>query len=160
MRFLIVSAGLTVSLLAFSCQGKKGTDATGSADSATQKTEAPITNETEPAPGQNIITLNVGAYPRELSVFDDSRFSARFKRLAGEEYDAMLENFNVETPIVSEGTVFKFTGCRQHNCPGYHTTVLYDAANDNLNLLIEKDGKARTFAEKNPIVYSETLKLK
>ena len=147
-------------MLIFSCQGKKSADDTGSGESAAQKTEVQVPDKTQPDASGNIITLNVGAYPRELSVFDDDVFSPRIKKLAGKEYDLMLENFNVETPIVSEGAVFKFTGCKQHNCPGYHTTVLYDAANDNLNLRIERDGKTMTLVEKNPIVYSEVLRQK
>jgi len=36
-------------------------------------------------------------------------------------------NFNVEAPIVSENGVYKFSGCKKHNCPSFQTIIYYDA---------------------------------
>ncbi|QBJ88152.1 hypothetical protein DDI74_18720 [Chryseobacterium gleum] len=72
----------------------------------------------------------------------------------------MVKNFNVEGPIASENGIYKLTGCKQHDCPGYATSIYYDAKNDNLNVSIDKNGKVTDFAEKGKITVSESLKSK
>ncbi|WP_278352739.1 hypothetical protein [Chryseobacterium gleum] len=112
-----------------------------------------------PAP-DNIITKNVGKYPHDIKFFEDKEISERLKKLAGSQYDEMVKNFNVEGPIASENGIYKLTGCKQHDCPGYATSIYYDAKNDNLNVSIDKNGKVTDFAEKGKITVSESLKSK
>ncbi|CAM2971266.1 hypothetical protein DRF59_09800 [Chryseobacterium flavum] len=112
-----------------------------------------------PAP-DNIITKNVGKYPHDIKFFEDKSISERLKKLAGSQYDEMVKNFNVESPIASENGIYKLTGCKQHDCPGYSTSIYYDAKNDNLNVSIDKNGKVTDFAEKGKITVSESLKSK
>ena len=107
----------------------------------------------------NIITENVGKYPRDINLFENEEVVSRLKFLTGENYLEMLSNFNVETPIVSENGIYKVTGCKQHDCPAYHTTILFDAHNDNMNVLINQDGKIKGFAEKATIDLTETLEM-
>lgn len=107
----------------------------------------------------NIITENVGKYPRDINLFENEEIVSRLKFLTGENYLEMLSNFNVETPIVSENGIYKVTGCKQHDCPAYHTTILFDAHNDNMNVLINQDGKIKGFAEKATIDLTETLEM-
>ncbi|WP_154662288.1 hypothetical protein ACF3NR_09665 [Vaginella massiliensis] len=109
---------------------------------------------------QNVITQNEGKYPREVELFGDNEIANRIKKLVGAEFEEISKNFQVETPIVSENNVYKFSGCQQHSCPSFHTTVVYDANNDNLNVMVDKDGKVQNFNEKGEITLTETLKMK
>ena len=112
------------------------------------------------AVSDNIITKNVGKYPHEIKLFDDKGVSDRLKKLLGTQYADMVKNFNVESPIASENGIYKLTGCKQHDCPGYSTNIYYDAMDDNLNVSIDKNGKVTDFAEKGKITVSASLKSK
>jgi hypothetical protein len=106
----------------------------------------------------NIITKNIGKYPHDIKLFEDKNFEGRVKKLAGTQYGEILENFNVESPIVSENGIYKITGCKQHDCPGYSTSIFYDSKNNNLNVFIDKNGKITDFAEKGKITVTDVLK--
>ncbi|TZF94129.1 hypothetical protein FW781_15995 [Chryseobacterium panacisoli] len=165
----IIAGAFALSLCVISC--KKEAKAESSASTDTLATVMPkdsvITKNdsvaspppSAPAP-DNIITKNVGKYPHDIKLFEDKNITERLKKLAGAQYDEMVKNFNVESPITSENGIYKLTGCKQHDCPGYATSIFYDAKNDNLNISIDKNGKVTDFAEKGKITVSETLKAK
>lgn len=152
MKTIFYSATL-LGLCLFSCKENKPAETVQAQDSAT--VAAP-----EAEAQTNIIVSNEGKYPTEIKIFEDKDFSDRVKKLVGAQYDEILKNFNVESPIVSDAGIYKFTGCRQHDCPAYQTTVLYDAQNDNLNVLVDQEGKITEFAEKGKINYTDALKAK
>lgn len=108
---------------------------------------------------ENIITLNEGKYPREIDLFEDEEMIERLQFLLGDRYEEMLANFNVESPIVSEDGIYKVTGCKQHACPEYYVTILLDAIRDNMNVLINQDGKIDGFGETATIDITETLEM-
>ena len=98
-----------------------------------------------------------GKYPHDIKFFEDKGISERLKKLTGAQYDEMVKNFNVESPIASENGIYKLTGCKQHDCPGYATSIYYDAKNDNLNISIDKTVKATEFAEKEKLLFQNRL---
>lgn len=108
----------------------------------------------------NSITKNTGKYPNEIKLFEDKSITDRLKKMAGAQYGEMIKNFNVESPIVSENGIYKVNGCKQHDCPGYATSIYYDSKNDNFNVRIDKNGKVTEFAEKGKIVVTDALKSK
>ncbi|ROI01832.1 hypothetical protein EGI16_16150 [Chryseobacterium sp. G0240] len=124
-------------------------------DSATASAPSATSGKTE-----NIITKNVGKYPHEIKFFEDKNITERLKKLVGAQYDEMVKFFNVESPVTSENEIYKLNGCKQHDCPGYSTTIYYDSKNDNLNVSIDKNGKVTDFAEKGKITVSDVLKAK
>ena len=75
-------------------------------------------------------------------------------------YKEIVEKFNVQTPIVSKNNIYKLTGCLINNCPAYLVTILYDSNTDNLNVLVDKNGKIIEFKEKEKINLTEMLKRK
>jgi len=107
---------------------------------------------------QNILTKNVGKYPTDIKLFEDKELTDRLKKLMGADYDEMVKNFNVVSPIKAENEVYRANGCMQHNCPGYYAFIYFDAKNDNLNVLIDRDGKVKEYAEKGKIEVSDELK--
>ncbi|MBO4233309.1 hypothetical protein [Riemerella anatipestifer] len=110
---------------------------------------------------ENVLTQNVGKYPKDLGLLDKSDLSERIKTLTGDKYAEIVANFNVETPVVSENDVYKTTGCKKNSCSDYMTTILYDKKNDNLNVLVtSNDAVVKEYNEKGKINYTETLKSK
>lgn len=120
----------------------------------------PLENTATSVSALSIITSNEGKYPAEIKLWDDKTLSDRVKALIKGEYDMMIKNFNVETPIVSDNGIYKTSGCKRNECPAYHTTIIFDAKKDNLNVNIDKNGKVQLFKEKETIEISNTLKEK
>lgn len=129
-------------------------------DSATQPKSDSAATASPSAATENIITKNVGKYPHEIKLFEDKSITDRLKKLVGAQYNDMIKYFNVESPITSENGIYKLTGCKQHDCPGYSTDIYYDAKDDNLNVMIDQNGKLTDFSEKKKITVSESLKSK
>lgn len=165
----IIAGAFALSLCVISCKKEAKTESSVSSDTlATVMPKDSIITKNDsvaspppsaPAP-DNIITKNVGKYPHDIKFFEDKSITGRLKKLAGAQYDEMIKNFNVESPITSEKAIYKLSGCKQHDCPGYATHIYYDAKNDNLNVSIDKNGKVTDFAEKGKITVSESLKAK
>ena len=107
-----------------------------------------------------LITDNEDQYPRDIDLLNKTVVSERLKDLLGEEYEGMLEHFETQTPIVSVGKIYKFTGCEAHNCPNFLTTVYYDAKHDNFNVVISKRGKVKVYAEGETISIPKALDAK
>ncbi|MFP3833370.1 hypothetical protein [Chryseobacterium sp. SIMBA_028] len=166
----IIAGALALSLCIVSC--KKETKTESSVSNDTLATVMPKDSVTTPKPDSvattpssasgtmNIITKNVDKYPHDIKFFEDKSITERLKKLVGVQYDEMVKNFNVEGPISSENGIYKLTGCKQHDCPGYATSIYYDSKNDNLNVSIDKDGNISDFNEKGKIAGTEKLEKK
>ncbi|WP_250252904.1 hypothetical protein [Chryseobacterium sp. Marseille-Q3244] len=124
------------------------------------KTDSVTATASSAAVPVEIITKNDGKYPHDVKLFEDKGLTERLKKLVGKDYDEMIKNFDVESPIVSEGGIYKLHGCKQHDCPGYATSIYYDSKNDNLNVSIDKNGKIIDFSEKGKISVSKALESK
>ncbi len=163
----IIACAFALSLFVVSCKKENKTESSVSKDTlatvmphdsaAAPKTDSAMST---PPTAQNIITKNVGKYPHDIKLLEDKGLTERLKKLLGTQYDEMVKNFNVESPITSESGIYKLSGCKQHDCPGYATHIYYDEKNDNLNVSIDKNGKVTDFAEKGKITVSESLKAK
>lgn len=116
-------------------------------DSASDKVEA-------------LIVENEGEYPRDVDLFSDTSVKERLENLLGEDFKKVEDNFETQTPIVSEKSIFKFTGCKAHDCPSFLTRVYYDANHDNFNVLITRSGKVKIYAEKEQIQVPKVLEVK
>lgn len=165
----MIAGAFALSLCVISCKKEAKTESSVSTDtlatvmpkdSVITKNDSVASPPPSASAPDNIITKNVGKYPHDIKLFEDKSITERLKKLAGTQYDEMVKNFDVETPITSENGIYKLSGCKQHDCPGYATHIYYDAKNDNLNVSIDKNGKITDFAEKGKITVSETLKAK
>jgi len=165
----VIAGAFALSLCVISCKKEAKTESSASTDTlATVMPKDSVITKNDsaasPPPSaqapDNSITKNVGKYPHDIKLFEDKSITERLKKLAGTQYDEMVKNFNVESPITSENGIYKLSGCKQHDCPAYATHIYYDAKNDNLNISIDKNGKVTDFAEKGKITISETLKTK
>lgn len=142
-----------ISLIMMAC-----TNSTQQQDKEDVEIEIPSTDS---APAiADLFLQNEGKYPHDIQLFDHENFNDRLKALLGDVYPSMIENFQTETPIVSENGIYKITGCKEHACPDFFTMILYDKDKDNLYVTIEKGEDKRMFLEKEMISLTETLKTK
>ncbi|UTX48194.1 hypothetical protein [Chryseobacterium sp. MA9] len=151
----IIAGAFALSLFVISCKKETKTESSISTD--TLATVIPkdsiASSETDStaipsASAYYIITKNVGKYPHDIKFFEDKRITERLRKLTGAQYDEMVKNFDVESPISSENGIYKLTGCKQHDCPGFATSIYYDAKNDKVSVSIDKNGKVTNFDER------------
>ncbi len=150
-------AAAVLALATISCKQNKTQDQVQTKNTLVVQQDSAVTTVVAQ---ESIITKNEGKYPHDLKLFEDKDFGERFKKLVGTQYDEIIKNFNVETPVVSEAGIYKFTGCKQHDCAAYQTTVLYDANNDNVNVFVDQNGTTKEYSEKGKINYTNSLKSK
>src|SRR5699024_8517550 len=91
--------------------------------------QTPKTGDTDSTSGkeETLIIENEGEYPRDFDLFGDNSVKERLKALLGEDFKEVKDNFETQTPVVSEENIYKFTGCKAHDCPSFLTRVYYDA---------------------------------
>ncbi|SHH66996.1 hypothetical protein SAMN05421866_3407 [Chryseobacterium oranimense] len=158
MKKLILNACAFSLLTVVSCKKETKIDPSPATikDSVTIKADSASSSASSST--RSIITNNIGKYPHDIKLFENKDFTDRVKRITGAQYDEIFNNFNVESQIVSENGIYKVTGCKQHDCPGYSTSIFYDSKNDNLNVAIDKNGKITDFTEKEKIKITDVLK--
>ena len=163
---LIISTLLIFTLLNISC---KDSNKVKSVDSSnvmeTMMGEEEEADKEKKADKENIagnlIVKNEGEYVnKDLEVFENQAFVDRIKPIIGELYEEILDNFNTETPIVSDSDIYKFTGCKAHDCPSYLITFLYDAKNDNFNVLVNQNGRVKVYEENGKVTVTKKLRAK
>ena len=159
MKKIIVGA-FVLSLCVISCKKETKTESSVNTDTLGAVTpkdsvSAPKNDSVAAPPSRStdIITKNVGKYPHDIKFFEDKIITERLKKLVETQYDEMVKNFNVESPIAFENGIYKLTGCKQHDCPGFATSIYYDAKNDNLSVSIEKNRKVIHFDEKGKLFF-------
>lgn len=86
-------------------------------------------------------------YPRDLGLFDNDAFKARLWEVTGDEYDEIVANFNVQTPVEVADGVYKFNGGKTNAVPEFNTTIYYDSKNDNLNVVVTRNGESVLYVE-------------
>ncbi|MND87840.1 hypothetical protein D3C80_798490 [compost metagenome] len=116
---------------------------------------AAVTAE-NPAVQSNLAYLKneVGKIPYEAKLFDNEVLTTRLKALLGIEYDVMVKNWNVETPITSENEIIHTSGCKKHDCPGDAYDLYIDLKNDNINVYNMRGSKLILYKEKEEIALS------
>lgn len=155
---LLIITTLLLSLTLVSCKYNKVKSGEESDATTTINSESSSSVDSKIA---QLITQNVDQYPQsDLKLLENTDFKDRLKALTGNDYENIMENFDTETPIVSDEDVYKFTGCKAHNCPSFLTTILYDAKTDNMNVLVSKNGKVKIYEEDGKITTTKTLRAK
>lgn len=144
---LILAAGL----LTAACGNSSGPAAeTASADTMV----TPGTDATDP------LTLfledNIGQYPRDAGLFEDTAFRKRLTALVGKEnYLFIQKNFQTQTPIdygrdYGKPDYIVIQGFEAHNAGFNDISIAYNPATGNLMAKIIKEGsKPMRFQEQN-----------
>ena len=107
-----------------------------------QKFMDPVVIEEEPAivipdvPLGFLVTYE-GKYATQEKLFENESLSKRLKTLDRFNYEALLQNYNTETPIVIIDNVAHMSGCKQHDCPSNAYEFFIDLDNDNINTRLD-----------------------
>lgn len=92
-----------------------------------------------------------GKYAGQEKLFENEVLAARLKKLDRFNYDAMLQRWNTETPIVIEEGILHMSGCKQHDCPSSAYDFFLDIENDNINIYNFRSNMLRLYQEKGMI---------
>ena len=118
-----------------------------------QKFMDPVVIEEEPAivipdvPLGFLVTYE-GKYATQEKLFENESLSNRLKALERFNYEALLQNYNTETPIVIIDNVAHMSGCKQHDCPSNAYEFFIDLDNDNINVFHFRSNMLRVYQEK------------
>lgn len=92
-----------------------------------------------------------GKYAGQEKLFANEVLADRLKKLDRFNYDAMLQRWNTETPIVIEEGILHMSGCKAHDCPSSAYDFFLDVENDNINIYNFRSNMLRLYQEKGMI---------
>lgn len=139
-----------------SCSSKKENKVA----TTTEVTAAPASAEIPQTPsgdGIKSLTTFVGKKPSEVQIFDKYDFTKRFEKLMGENYTEFKSDWNQETPIMKDGEILYFVGCKANACRENKFFVMIDMITNNLNVIHLKDGRPVSHEENSVIGMSDKI---
>jgi hypothetical protein len=92
-----------------------------------------------------------GKYATQEKLFENEILATRLKALNRFNYEALLQNYNTETPIVILDNIAHMSGCKQHDCPSNAYDFFIDLDNDNINVYHFRSNMLRVYQEKGMI---------
>jgi hypothetical protein len=103
-------------------------------------------------------------YARQEDLFKNEVFANRLKQIDRFNYDALLQFYNTETPIVIIDNIVHMSGCKQHSCPDNAYDFFIDLTNDNINIYYFRSNMLRIYKEKEmielPDSFAEEMEIK
>ena len=88
-----------------------------------------------------------GKYAGQEELFMNPVLAGRLKNLDRFNYEAMLQRWNTETPIVIEEGILHMSGCKAHDCPSSAYDFFLDVENDNINIYNFRSNMMRLYQE-------------
>ena len=92
-----------------------------------------------------------GKYAGQEELFENPVLAERLKNLDRFNYEAMLQRWNTETPIVIEDGILHMSGCKAHDCPSSAYDFFLDVKNDNINIYNFRSNMMRLYQESGMI---------
>lgn len=89
-----------------------------------------------------------GKYAGQEKLFENEVLAARLRKLDRFNYDAMMERWNTETPVMIEDGVVHMSGCKAHDCPSAAYDFFWDIESDNINIFNFRGNMLRIYQEK------------
>ena len=99
----------------------------------------------------------LGKYPTQVNLFQNEILTSRLKNINRFDYDALIANWNTETPITIENQIIHSSGCKAHNCPSSGYELFIDLKNDNINIYHFRGNTLRVYTEKDWIDLPESF---
>ena len=103
-------------------------------------------------------------YATQEKLFEKEELAKRLKSLDRFNYDALLQNYNTETPIVIVDNIVHMSGCKAHSCPSNAYDFFIDLDNDNINVYYFRNNMLRVYQEKGwidlPPVFNSEMDIK
>jgi len=97
-----------------------------------------------------LFSLNdyIGKYPTQIKLFENEILASRLKNINRFDYNALVANWNTETPITIEDQIIHASGCKEHDCPSSGYELFIDLKNDNINIYHFRGNTLRVYTEK------------
>lgn len=92
-----------------------------------------------------------GKYPFEAKLFQDSAFADRLKKLLGDRYNFLKENWTLATPIELSNNIFIASGCKAHFCNSTNFIVVYDFSSNVMYAGIRDENNVKAYSEDGTI---------
>ena len=94
-----------------------------------------------------LVTYN-GKYAAQEKLFENKVLASRLKALKRFNYEALLQNYNTETPVTIVNNIVHMSGCKQHDCPSNAYDFFIDLDNDNINVYHFRSNMLKVYQEK------------
>lgn len=149
-----ITLSLVLICVLLSCNKRKTTTELPPEPAVQQQEEIePVVIEEEPAivipdvPLGFLVTYE-GKYAAKERLFENKTLANRLKKLERFNYEALLQNYHTETPIVILNNIVHMSGCKQHSCPSNAYDFFIDLDNDNVNVYHFRSNMLRVYQEK------------
>ena len=113
------------------------------------KTSSQMEVNSKSIPDSLYFNVLLGKYPTQIELFKNEILASRLKNINRFDYDALIANWNTETPITIEDQIIHASGCKAHNCPSSGYELFIDLKNDNINIYHFRSNTLRVYTEKD-----------
>lgn len=128
------------------------------------KTNQQMGTSSKSKPDSLYFNALLGKYPTQVGLFENEILASRFKNINRLDYEALVANWNTETPITIEDQIIHASGCKAHNCPSSGYELFIDLKNDNINIYHFRSNTLRVYTEKDwitlPKGFSNEIEIK
>lgn len=90
------------------------------------------------------LNAQVGKYPNETKLLEDSPITADLKALLGDKFDVLATNMQTQSPLEKDGAVLFTSGNKQHEGGVNAAYLLIDPATKALEVGLWEGGKLTT----------------
>lgn len=140
MRLSMIAAAAVALTLAACSQPEATAPAEAPAAPADATTAAPGAAATD----WNALNAQVGKYPNETKLLEDSPITADLKALLGDKFDVLATNMQTQSPLEKDGAVLFTSGNKQHEGGVNAAYLLIDPATKALEVGLWEGGKLTT----------------
>ena len=113
------------------------------------KTNQQMEINSKSKPDSLYFNVLLGKYPTQVELFKNEILASRLKNINRFDYDALIANWNTETPITIEDQIIHASGCKAHNCPSSGYELFIDLKNNNINVYHFRSNTLRVYTEKD-----------
>lgn len=144
MKYLI----FFVFVLSFTaCKNNTNTDKSKSEN--TEITSSLINNEATKIakPSMEDAAKYVGKKPSEVNLFSQYNLEKRIDALLKNDAQNFKDNLNETTPIMKDGEILYFIGCKVGDCKAMKFFVMLDMLDTNVNVTVINNGTPKSYEE-------------
>jgi hypothetical protein len=144
MKYLIIF----VFILSFTaCKNKTNTDKSKSEN--TEITSSTINNDATniDKPSMEDAAKYVGKKPSEVNLFSQYNLEKRIDALLKNDAQNFKDNLNETTPIMKDGEILYFIGCKAGDCKAMKFFVMLDMLDTNVNVTVINNGTPKSYEE-------------
>lgn len=106
-----------------------------------------INEKISPENSLEFLNSTNGNYPKDINLLEDSTLKQRLIKLIGIRYYFLVENWNVENPIVVKNNFFVAFGCQSQNCDSTNFIIIIDFSKDILYAGIRENNNVESYSE-------------